>query len=371
MPRQKTKLRKLLGLTFSALIILVIAFGNSFSTNPSVQAATRSELQAQSRALQAQINENNAKALEYKRQAATLESKLNQLKAEINSVNAQIELTTVKIAELQADLEKAQAELERQKGLLKASMRALYKKGGASTVELLAASDSFSQFINDQEYLDRLKTAIQQSTEQVILLKQQIQKQQEEQKSLLVQQKEQKDALNTKKGEQQFLLDQTRGEQKRYTAAAEELRRQQALINAQLNPGQVDYTQTTSYPWANIEPWTFDSCYVDPWGMCKRQCVSYTAWAVAHSGREMPYWGGRGNANEWDNNARAAGIPVDDNPRAGDVAISNSGFYGHAMYVEAVLPDGRIHVSQFNYELRGKYSEMTISKGSLVFIHFP
>lgn len=371
MPKQKTKFSKVTGLVLSIFAAFVVVFGSSFYSDYFVQAATRSELQAQSRALQAQINENNAKALEYKLQAATLESKLNQLKVEIISVNAQIELTTVKIAELQADLEKAQAELERQKGLLKASMRALYKKGGASTVELLAASDSFSQFINDQEYLDRLKSAIQESAEKVIQLKQQIQKQQEEQKELLVQQNEQKAALDSKKQEQQFLLDQTRGEQKRYTAAAEELRRQQALINVQLNPSGADYTQTTSYPWANIEPWNFDSCYVDPWGMCKRQCVSYTAWAVARSGRDMPYWGGRGNANEWDNNARAAGIPVDGNPRAGDVAISNSGFYGHAMYVEAVLPDGRIHVSQFNYELRGKYSEMTIPKGNLVFIHFP
>ena len=62
---------------------------------------------------------------------------------------------------------------------------------------------------------------------------------------------------------------------------------------------------------------------IDNWGMYNRECVSYTAFRVAASGRYMPYWGGFGNANQWDDNARAAGIPVDGNPQAGDVAISN------------------------------------------------
>ena len=108
----------------------------------------------------------------------------------------------------------------------------------------------------------------------------------------------------------------------------------------------------------------------DNWGMYNRECVSYTAFRVAASGRHMPYWGGSGNANQWDDNARAAGIPVDGNPRVGDVAISNAGYYGHAMYVEAVHGDGTISISQYNADWRGTYSTNRISIGSLVFIHF-
>lgn len=123
-----------------------------------------------------------------------------------------------------------------------------------------------------------------------------------------------------------------------------------------------------SYPWADVP---FPSDGVDPWGMFYRQCVSYTAWKVAHSGRYMPNWGGYGNANQWDDNAIAMGIPVDTTPRVGDVAVQNSGIYGHVMYVEAVNPDGTIYVSQMNYDLQGNYSEMTIGTAGLVFIHFP
>lgn len=84
----------------------------------------------------------------------------------------------------------------------------------------------------------------------------------------------------------------------------------------------------------------------------------------------MPYWGGIGNANQWDDNARNQGIPVDYNPQVGDVAISNAGYYGHAMYVEAVHGDGTISISQYNADWQGTYSTNRISIGNLVFIHF-
>jgi surface antigen len=105
--------------------------------------------------------------------------------------------------------------------------------------------------------------------------------------------------------------------------------------------------------------------------MYNRECVSYTAFKVAASGRYMPYWGGYGNANQWDDNARAAGIPVDTSPRAGDVAISNRGTYGHAMYVESVNGNGTINISQYNAALDGRYSTRSgMDPSGLYFIHF-
>jgi surface antigen len=89
-------------------------------------------------------------------------------------------------------------------------------------------------------------------------------------------------------------------------------------------------------------------------------------------------WGGRGNANQWPGNARAAGYEVDRDPQPGDVAITNNGYYGHAMFVEAV--NGRmVTVSQYNYIINGQwgmYSEMTLSAdnsalGPMTFITFP
>jgi surface antigen len=124
----------------------------------------------------------------------------------------------------------------------------------------------------------------------------------------------------------------------------------------------------TQYPYANA---AWPNNEADPWGMYKRQCVSYTAWAVSASGRHMPYWGGKGTANKWPGNARAAGIPVDSSPRVGDVAIRTSGSFGHAMYVNGVNSNGTINVSQYNANWKGTYSTATVSASGLQFIHFP
>lgn len=123
------------------------------------------------------------------------------------------------------------------------------------------------------------------------------------------------------------------------------------------------------YPakWANVP---MDS-QIDSWGMYNRESTSYAAFKVAQSGKNMPYWGGRGNANQWPSNARAYGIPVDTTPKAGDVAIRPAGYYGHAMYVESVNPNGTINISEYNAKADGTYSERTnVPVAGLVFVHF-
>lgn len=106
---------------------------------------------------------------------------------------------------------------------------------------------------------------------------------------------------------------------------------------------------------------------VDPWGMYNRECVSYAAYRVSQR-RTMPNWGGHGSAFQWPANAKAANIPVDDQPKVGDVAILTAGF-GHAMYVEAVN-GSFITISQYNYDNTGEYSQMVVPASGLVFIHF-
>lgn len=122
-----------------------------------------------------------------------------------------------------------------------------------------------------------------------------------------------------------------------------------------------------NYPWANT---SYYSESPDPWGMYKRQCVSYAAWKVASSGRVMPNWSGHGDAYLWDDNARASGIPVDSVPRIADIAVDNSGYYGHVMFVEEVYGDGTILVSQYNADGAGHYSVERRTSSGLSFIHF-
>lgn len=238
-PHLKLKMnyrKKLTRILLVTLTFLWAAFYfNAQYQNPQqLQAASADELRARSAQLQAEIKANNHRIHELEDQAVSLSGKLNQLAAEIEQASRQIELTTVKINELEVRLQQTQAELDRQKELLRISMRTLYKKGGASTVELLVASDSFSEFINEQEYLERLKGAIQGSAEQVVKLKQQIQTEKQQQEELKQQQQIQLDLLAAKRQEQQTLLDQTRGEESRYRTIVENQRNQLAESESEL-----------------------------------------------------------------------------------------------------------------------------------------
>jgi peptidoglycan hydrolase CwlO-like protein len=329
------------------------------------QALSSAELQQQVNALQAQINEGNARAKELAAQADTLKKAIAALDVQIEQANNQIAQTTLKIEELQLKLDQTQAELDRQKDLLKDSMRALYKKGGASTVELLIGSDSFSQFIDSQEYLTRLKTAIQDSTEKVIELKQQIQAQQFEQEELLKVQQAQKDAVAAQRAERNALLEQTQGDEARYRAMVTDLRAQQAEVNRQLfaaiqlergsgNNGGYPYDD---YAFSMVPYGCGPGEGPDRWGYCTRQCVSYAAWAVERSGRQAPMY--YGNAKNW---VYAAPSSWQYNtPQAGDVGVATGGGFGHVAYVEEVYGNGTMRISQYNAQVTGEYSEATVS----------
>jgi surface antigen len=108
---------------------------------------------------------------------------------------------------------------------------------------------------------------------------------------------------------------------------------------------------------------------LDSWGMYNRECVSYAAWKVYQTYGNMPYWGGVGNANQWVRDARSAGIPTGKSPVVHSVAISMQGYYGHAMWVEKVS-GSMIYVSQYNYDLRGHYSEMWVNGSAFTYIYF-
>jgi len=215
--------KNLLAIKYRHLVTaLVLTIGLLFAqmTVPArpAQAATIEELQAQSQQLQADITANEAQIAELSLKTESLEVKVAELNAEIAKANAEIELTELKLAQLRNNLAKAKTELERQKKLLKATLQAIYERKGASTFELLMATDSFTDFLNEQEYLGQLQSAVKQSTDEVIALKQQIEAEKADQEALLEKQQQQKQVVAGKKAEQQSILDATQGEESKFRA---------------------------------------------------------------------------------------------------------------------------------------------------------
>lgn len=350
-----------------------------FLTPAFVTAESLSELRAKTAHLEKEIETANKRAEKLKQRGESLRDVIEALDAKIAKATAQIELTEAQIAQLEKELEVKQKELDYQKELLKTSMRALYKRSDASTFELLVGSDNFSQFIDEQEYLERLKLGIQDSAERVIVLKQQIEGQKTEQEALREQQEAQRELVQKAKNEQAQLLAETKGQESLYRARSAHLQKQQAKLLAEIvaRSRVIAGVGTGSYPWANYKgsKWTHaKSCSYandgDPWGYCYRQCVSFVAWRIYASGKKPPKY--YGNAENWDNAARADGIKTARTPKPGAVAVWN-GAEGHVAYVEEVFANGEVRISEYNAvpALKGKYSQRVINADDpAVYIYF-
>ncbi len=309
-------------------------------------------------------------------QAGSYQATIDQLQSQINALESQISANEAQQAALQQQITDAQNKITEQKKLLGEVIKAMYVDGQMSTIEELATSKNLSDYVDQEENRTSVQNKIDDLIKQIAALQIQLQQQKQQLDELVANEKQQNDQLASTQSQQQGLLNLNESQQADYNSQINansgqiaELRREQIAANARFIGGAGSGPACGGgYPakWCEIP----QDSVIDNWGMYNRECVSYTAFRVAASGRYMPNWGGVGNANQWVGDAQAAGIPVDHNPRAGDVAISLAGAFGHAMYVESVNGNGTINISQYNAALDGRYSTNTISPSGLYFLHF-
>jgi surface antigen len=74
-----------------------------------------------------------------------------------------------------------------------------------------------------------------------------------------------------------------------------------------------------------------------------------------------PYGVFHSHAKYWYDDAGIAGVPRGQTPVAGALAVWSFGNYGHVGYVEAVLPDGRIDLSDYNANNDQTYNRRPIN----------
>jgi surface antigen len=311
-------------------------------------------------------------------QAGSYQGTIDQLQAQINAVQAQLAANQTQQADLQQQIVVDQQQIDQKKQQLSATVKSMYIDGQTSTIEELASSKDLSDYVDKEEYHTAVQNQLGDTITQIGALQAQLQKEKTQIDQLVASEKAQNNQLGSDEYQQSQLLSYNQGQQDAYnqqinsnSSQIAKLRQQQIAANARFSGGGSPGSGPTcggGYPakWCEIP----QDSVIDSWGMYNRECVSYTAFRVAASGRYMPYWGGSGNANQWPGDARAAGIPVDSNPTPGSVAISTRGAFGHAMYVESVNGDGTINISQYNVNLDGRYSTATISPSGLYFLHF-
>lgn len=342
------------------------------------------ELRQQNNNAQIQVN-----ALEL--QANSLEEAIRQMQAEIDALQAQIAANQAKSNKLQQQIKEAEEELARQKELLGQNIRAMYLEGEISTIEMLATSKDLSHFVDKQQYREIVSAKIKSQVDKITALRLELKGQKEEIERLIKEDTNLRAQVLANKTEQNRLLGLNQAERASFSNEIREnnkkitdLRRQQALENIRLFGGGGGVLGGGGYPWGDarclqtgqVEGWcgSFEWGYSGSYhnwatgGYAFRNCTDWVAWRVKIDKGFAP--AGLGNAKTWDDRASAYGYGVGSTPRQGAAAVSNAGFYGHVMYVEAVHDNGTITVSDYNRAGTGKYDVNTINPAGLVFVYF-
>ncbi|MDO8335329.1 MAG: CHAP domain-containing protein [Candidatus Saccharibacteria bacterium] len=332
-------------------------------------------------ALKSQISGYQAEASKLGAQADTLQNTVNELQAQQNTIQAQINLSQAKYDQLVAQIKDTEDKIARNKSVLKETLTDLYVNDKTSPIEMIASSKNIGDYLDQQEYRNTIRERVETSINQIKKLKIQLEQKRDEAKKVLDDQQAQKSALAAKQAEQANILAQTQNNEAAFqgligqqNSQINSLRAQQAAANSSRLRSSGGGSVTAGDPGRGGYPSYLANAgqdtVVDPWGMYNRECVSYTAWKVQQAYGYMPYWGGSGNANQWPGNARRAGIATGSTPRVGSVAVMSGGYYGHVAWVESVN-GGTIRVSQYNWGVRGEYSEMTVSASAFdTYIYF-
>ncbi len=358
----------------AVIVLAVSVVGGGVLAHADTYDAQINALQNQNQNVQGLLN-----GLE--NQAGSYQEVINQLQAQIYTLQNQIVANENQQARLLQQIADDQHQIDLKRQELGATIKAMYIDGQISTIEQLATSSNLSDYVDKQVYRQTVQTQLNAMISQIEQLQAQLQTQKINLDSLITSQKAQNQQLSSTVAQQSQMLAYNQNQQNNYnaqiaanTAQIGELRRLQIIANNRYNIGNFKGDPGNGgYPnvWANAGQDTL----VDDWGMFNRECVSYTAFKVhqdylaGKNTHDMPWWGGVGNAKQWPGDARNAGIAVDSTPKAGSIAISTAGFYGHAMYVEAVNGN-EIYVQQYNQQLNGQYSEGWRYTTGLVFIHF-
>ena len=356
---------------FCIAFVMAVAGPLQFS-----QVVSAVDYDARIRELQGEIDQYQARASELSSKANTLQAELDRLTNEKIALQRQIDLKQAEYERVVGEIAKNEEKLNNNQSVLGDTLSNLYVDDKVSALEMLASSENIGEYVDKQEYRSAVREQLTQAIDEIKRLKKELEKQKQDAENILTDQKAQREVLAGKEAEQQHLVSETRGEEAAYQGLAsdrmakknEVQRQQQAAIEAALRRAGAGGRAVAGDPGKGGYPnYLATSDYynpvVDPWGMYSRQCVSYTAWRVFQKNGYMAYWGGRGNANQWPANARAAGIGTGSTPRAGSVGVMMAGQYGHVVWVESVNGDGTINISQYNYYNAGgsgwgHYSEM-------------
>jgi len=199
------------------------------------------ELEKQIANYQAVLKTSQSQESTLKKEIAKMETQIKTLEAQITLTQTKISQTNLKIEGLASDIQTQNIALEKQKNNLGQILRTIDEYDQEDPFSLVMKNQSFSDFLNQTQYIANLQNSVQATLVDIKNLKSGLENQkteQENQKTELLSLKSQLNgkslALDDQKGEKQDLLTTTKSQEKQYQAMLTDLQKKRDQIEKEI-----------------------------------------------------------------------------------------------------------------------------------------
>ena len=201
-----------------------------------------SKLRDQQRYYQQVVAEKQQEKASLKNQLSILDNKMAEIELDIEGTKLEMEQTELELRSLELEIAKKDQQINQSQDRLSKLIKTIDQQGSKNTLEIILMNDSFSDFLNDVEYLNNVSSAVRDGLEDLKDLKASL----EEQQQTLNHKREQlaelqqvladkKYNLDQEKENKNFILEQTQLSESEYQALLADAKKEQEQANAEIS----------------------------------------------------------------------------------------------------------------------------------------
>jgi len=202
----------------------------------------RAELEKQAEEYQQVINQKKGEIKTLNNQIAIFNAQINKLQIEINITEDDVDQTKLEIVQLEYGIDQAEEDILEQRDNLAKIIQTIAEYDQTSQIEIILASEDFSDFFNQIAYLDNLQNGVQEKVGQLRNLNERLGQDKESKEAkkehletLKTQLTNQQWSLASQRKSKEALLNYTRGEESEYQEMLAHVEAQKKSLLGDLN----------------------------------------------------------------------------------------------------------------------------------------
>ncbi|MBI4185686.1 peptidoglycan DD-metalloendopeptidase family protein [Candidatus Berkelbacteria bacterium] len=251
------------GLVSAGLVAFLVVPAVSLGAEDKSQDRTRlNDLAQQAQDLNAQIQAGKKAVLQKQKEATSLTNQIDRIETDISTTEDRITKTGSDINSVESQIRAKEAaiavkeqELNTQTDNQAEALRVLYETTETELLFMVAGSDSISEYVDHQEYLEALEDQIASTIAEIERLKRELEQErselgakQQELTKLKAQQEAYKAGLDNERNRKDQLLTRTKEEQVAFEAQVDQAKRLNAQVESEMSAIRARLTKNSQGP---------------------------------------------------------------------------------------------------------------------------